>query len=35
MISVKEAEELILSRSLPTDFTVVKIQHIQGEVGFP
>ena len=32
MISVKEAEKLILSRSLPTDFTTVDIQEIQGEV---
>lgn len=32
MISVKEAEELILSRSLPTDFTIVDIQEIPGEV---
>jgi molybdopterin molybdotransferase len=32
MISVKEAEELILSRSLPTDSTIVDIQETQGEV---
>ncbi len=32
MISVKEAEKLILARSLPTDFTLIDIQEIQGEV---
>ena len=32
MISVKEAEELILSRSLPTDCTLIDIRDIQGEV---
>ncbi len=32
MISVKEAEELILSRSLPADFTLADIRKIQGEV---
>jgi len=32
MISVKEAEELILSNSSPSDYTLVDIQNIQGEV---
>jgi len=32
MISVKEAEEVILSHSLAADFTVVDIREIQGEV---
>lgn len=32
MISVKEAEELILSRSLPTDSILIDIRDIQGEV---
>ncbi|MCK5390956.1 MAG: molybdopterin molybdotransferase MoeA [Deltaproteobacteria bacterium] len=32
MISVKEAEELILSHSSPSDYTLVDIQNIQGEV---
>ncbi len=32
MISVKEAEKLILSRSLPTDSTLIDIRDIQGEV---
>jgi molybdopterin molybdotransferase len=32
MISVKEAEELILSHCSPSDYTLVDIQNIQGEV---
>lgn len=32
MISVKEAEELILSRSSPTDYTFTDIRDMQGEV---
>ncbi len=32
MISVKKAQELILSRSLPADFTLTDVRSIQGEV---